>query len=83
MKLIIHPRIHKKHPELSDDDIKTAFNSIFKHIHRTSGECVGIGMDSRQRLVELVFRECEDSIIVYHALTPPTANVMRVLGMLR
>jgi hypothetical protein len=83
MKLYIHPRIHRKHPELSDDDIKTAFNSIFRHIHREAGECVGIGMDSKQRLVELVFKECEDSIIIYHALTPPTTKVMKTLGMVR
>ena len=82
-RLMIHPRIHDKHPELSDDDVKAAFNSIFKHIHRESGECVGVGMDRKQRLVELVFRECGDSIIVYHALTPPTQKVMKALGMIR
>lgn len=82
-RLMIHPRIRVKHPELGDDDVKAAFKSIFKHIHRTSGECVGVGMDSKQRLVELVFRECGEGIIVYHALTPPTHNVMKALGMIR
>lgn len=53
--------------------MRAAFNSIFRHIHRATGECVGAGVDGRQRLVELVLRECDDRIVVYHALTPPTS----------
>ncbi len=83
MKLYIHPRIHRRHPQLAEEDVKAAFNSIFKYIRRSSGECVGIGMDGKQRLVELVFRECEDCIVVYHALTPPTTKVMKALRMIR
>lgn len=83
MKLVVHPRIHSKHPELSDDDIRAAFNSIFKHIYRADGECVGVGMDNKRRLVELIFRACDDTIVIYHGFTPPTQKVMKELGMLR
>lgn len=84
MQLIIHPRIHREHPELSDEDVKTAFRGIFKHIHRQDGDLVGVGMDGKNRLVEMVARYTDDStVIVYHAFTPPTHNVMRELGMIR
>lgn len=83
MNLYIHPRIHRKHPELSDKDVEAAFNGIIRHVHRASGECVGVGVDSRGRLIELVFRECEDGIVVYHALTPPTNNIMKTFKMIR
>ena len=83
MQLIVHPRICKKHPELSDEDIKTAFNGIFRYIRRSDGDLVGVGADGRQRLIEMVARCNSDAIIVYHAFTPPTKNVMRELGMIR
>ncbi|NHM15428.1 hypothetical protein GMI69_01910 [Eggerthellaceae bacterium zg-887] len=83
MKLIVHPRIRAKHPELSEEDVRTAFNGMFKHVHRLDGDLVGVGMDGKRRLVEVVARCVDDTIIVYHAFTPPTQKVMRELGMLR
>jgi hypothetical protein len=83
MKLIVHPRIHEKHPELSDEDVKAAFRGIFKHIRRSDGDLVGVGMDGKRRLVEMVARCHDDAVIVCHAFTPPTQKVMRGIGMIR
>ncbi len=83
MRLIVHPRIHRIHPELSDEDVKTAFNGIFKHVHRLDGDLVGVGMDGKRRMVEMIARYDDDAVIVYHAFTPPTQKVMRELGMMR
>ena len=61
-----------------------AFRGMFKHIYRENGDLVGVGMDGKNRLVEMVARYADDGIvIVYHAFTPPTHNVMRELGMVR
>ncbi len=49
MRLTGHPRIHAKHPELSEEDALEAFGSIFKYVYRSTGECVGVGVAGKQR----------------------------------
>lgn len=52
--LIIHPRIHERHPEINDDDVKSAFCNIFAQVYRSkdgAGEYMAIGSDLNGRLL--------------------------------
>ena len=83
MEIYVHPRITQKHPQLSEEDIKVAFRNMFRHVRRDSGEYVGIGSDSRQRLIQMVFTIGPDVITVYHGFTPPTDKALAELRMKR
>ena len=76
MEIYVHPRIAQKHPQLSEEDIKVAFRNQFMCAQRPTGEYVGVGMDGRCRLVELVYALERKRANVFHALTPPTNKVL-------
>lgn len=84
--LIIHPRIHERHPEINDDDVKSAFCNIFAQVYRSKDgaeEYMAIGSDLNGRLLEMVYRlDSQGIAIVYHAFTPPTNKALRELGMI-
>lgn len=83
--LIIHPRIHERHPEISSADVKSAFNNIFAQAYRVekdAEEYMAIGSDLRGRLLEMVYRVNSDGMaIVYHAFTPPTKKALEELDL--
>ena len=83
--MIIHPRIHERHPEIFDEDVESAFNNVFAQAYRSKDgaeEYMAIGSDSNGRLLELVYRIDSDGIaIVYHAFTPPTKKALSEFGI--
>lgn len=81
----VHPRIHQRHPEVADDDVIAAMRGMIRYKHRESGEWVAVGLDGRNRLVELVYHYDEeaDYFLVFHGMTPPSGKTLRELGMER
>ena len=51
----VHPRISRRHPEVSEADVMAAMRSMIRYKQRESGEWIAVGTDSRSRLVELVY----------------------------
>lgn len=75
MRVYILPRVHKRHPELTDEDVLTAFHSIMIDARRDNETWVCIGLDSRGRNVEIVYKQIGEDVLIYHAMTPPTKKI--------
>ena len=46
---------------------------------RLTGEHIGVGMDGKGRLIELVYLVGKEGISIFHALTPPTNKLLAEL----
>ena len=69
----VHPRVHKRHPEIEDADVVWAWDGITEGVIRDIGEReVRIGFDSRGRELEMVGVLKDGEWFVYHAMTPPS-----------
>jgi len=83
--VVIHPRVIERHPELSEDDVREAWNGYVRMTRREGlDDCyVAIGFDSSGRAIEMVAVETiEGAWYVYHAMTPPTSKLLRELGLM-
>lgn len=83
-ELIIHPHAYKH--GLMEEDILTAWGDALYSKPRGWGmngfELVVIGFDAKGRLLELVGAYATDqSVLIYHAMTPPTKKTLRELGI--
>lgn len=81
----VHPRISRRHPEVTDSDVVAAMRGMVKYMQRPTGEWIAVGLDGRNRLVELVYQydEDDDFFFVFHGMTPPTGKTLRELGLER
>ena len=81
----VHPRISERHPEVADDDVVAAMRSMIRYKQRESGEWLAVGVDTKSRLVELVYvyDDEEDFFFVFHGMTPPSRNSFEELGLER
>ncbi|MDY6049741.1 MAG: hypothetical protein SPI77_04150 [Corynebacterium sp.] len=79
----VHSRIARRHPELTEEDVRAALKSTFSYRQRSSEEWIAIGLDGHHRLVELVYLYDEeaDYFFVFHAMTPPTQKMLKELGV--
>jgi hypothetical protein len=82
--LIVHPRIHERHPELEESDVAAAWNNALASMPRLDkdpNEYVAIGIDLRGRYVEMVAkRNAAGDWLIYHAKTPPTKKMKAELA---
>lgn len=84
--IIVHPRVHERHPDVDEDDVLAAWDNVLLSAPRDdgSGSWVSIGMDGRGRLLEMVSVHNDvGQWLVYHAMTPPTKKTMKELGATR
>lgn len=83
MNLIIHPRVCTRHPHLSEDDIKHAWqNSFYEAIRPDSPnfpEYLWIGRDAKGRDIEMVGTLTTQGVLIYHANTPLSARTKKEL----
>jgi len=81
----VHERVCRLHPELNNDDVHMAWKHIIRSFTRTwtdQRECVAVGVDGKGRLVEMIaIRSQDGSLLVYHAMTPPTKKVLKEMGL--
>lgn len=80
MEIYVLPRIHKRHPELTAEDVISAFRSTFIEAQRENGTWVCIGLDRNGRNVEMVYAQEGDGILIYRAMTPPTKKTRKELN---
>ena len=83
MEIYVLPRVHERHPELSTEDVIAAFRSVMVDARRDNGTWVCIGLDGRGRDVEMVYKQLGDSVLIYHAMTPPTKKTQNDISRLR
>lgn len=86
MAVFIHPRVHDRHPEITDDDARAAWKQAIRSAPRsdTPNMWVTVGTDWRGRLIELVARSnAEGDWLVFHAMTPPSSKTLTELGLRR
>ena len=73
-RLLIHPRVLKRHPQLTEEDVRFAwFNSYYEALRTNSvnfPEFLWIGRDKRGREIEMVGTQTNDGWLIYHANTP-------------
>lgn len=76
----VHPRVMRRHPDVSPEDVVSAFKSMFRYSQRDSGEWVGVGLDTKNRILELVYlySRVNETFFVYHAM-PVTRKTMQEL----
>jgi hypothetical protein len=83
MEVYVLNRVHQRHPELSNEDVLTAFHSVEVDARRDNGTWVCIGLDGKGRDVEIVYAIHEESVLIYHAMTPPTRKMINEIYRLR
>lgn len=79
----IHPRVMRRHPNVHANDVLVAMERMIRYKQRSSGEWIAIGLDDRNRPIELVYLydEDEDAFFVYHGMTPPSTRTYEELDM--
>ncbi|MEK0212197.1 hypothetical protein WM019_08755 [Bifidobacterium mongoliense] len=83
MRIQVLDRVHERHPELSEEDVVTAFRSIMTDAERIDGTWMAVGLDGHGRSVELLYKTIGTNVLVYHAFTPPTKKFIRQISQLR
>jgi predicted RecB family nuclease len=83
-KVTVHPRVHRRHPEISDNDAIQAWKNAIAIVNRTYNPpdfYAAAGMDSKGRLLELVGVEMENgSLMIFHAMKL-SAKMRKELGL--
>ena len=73
-ELVIHPRVLERHPQLSEEDVRTAWQNAYYEALRPDSpnfpEYLWIGLDGSGREIEMVGVPTERGWLVYHANTP-------------
>ena len=83
MEIYVMPREHERHPELSVEDVLAAFESVMTDARRDNGTWVCIGLDGRGRNVEMAYRQIDDRVLIYHAMTPPSKKITHEIDQAR
>lgn len=86
-EVIVHERVTRRHPELTEEDVRLAWKNAFVVQERREGVpndrvLIALGADARGRMLELIAAEQpEGSILVFHAMTPPSGKMLFELGV--
>lgn len=87
VKLVVHPRIFERHPELDEVSVMEAWENALlsaPRIDKNYDEYIVVGFDAKGRLLEMVGARGElGNWLIYHAMTPPSEKTYRELGIAR
>lgn len=84
--VIVHPRVHERHPDLDEKDVLSAWANMLLSARRDdgTGSWISVGMDDNGRLLEMVsVHNNAGQWLIYHAMTPPSKKTMKELGATR
>ncbi len=80
MKLLIHPRVVARHPQLSAADVIYAWEHRFYEGLRPDSEnfpeYLWLGCDASGRELEMVGTYAKEGLLIYHANTPPSRRTI-------
>ena len=83
--LVVHERVMRRHPELSEEDVRCAWRNAFvmqRRWYTNPSVIAAVGVDMHGRVVEMAgVEQADDSILIYHAYTPPTEKTIDELGL--
>ena len=85
MRVRVHPRVSRRHPEVATADAVEAFENTLRSRARDTRpvQWVGVGTDPSGRLLEYIAVEDEpDGWLVFHAM-PATKKVLIEVGLRR
>ena len=81
----VHPRVKKRHPEINDEDVVTAWNNFICRTTRVDtfdDNHIAVGFDATGRLLEMVAVQLPDNgWFVFHAMLA-TTKALRELGLI-
>ena len=84
-RIFVDDRIPLRHPETEKQDAIDAWTNCVRscpRLEKNPDEYLAIWVDNKGRFFEMVaIRDSSGDWLVYHALTPPTENALRELGM--
>ncbi|KAA8818867.1 hypothetical protein [Bifidobacterium vespertilionis] len=83
MKIIVHPRVHERHPDITDEDVYSAWIGCISQRNRAGAQgTIGAGYDLSGRLLEFIARHDPrtDEWLIYHAMKC-TKKTLRELGI--
>lgn len=85
-QVIAHSRIAKRHPDISEEDVRNAWSAalvIRSRAPRRPEEYASMGFDRKGRPLEMVGVRLEGGEwLVFHAKTPPTKKMLKELGLI-
>lgn len=85
MRVVVHPRVVARHPELTEADVLNAWFHCIRSAPRVGkkvNQYVAVGIDLKGRLIEIVgVRSIGGSWILFHAMRPPSKKTLRELGL--
>ena len=85
MRVRVHPRVSRRHPEVATADAVEAFENTLRSRARDTRpvQWVGVGTDASGRLLEYIAVEDEpDGWLAFHAM-PATKKVLIEVGLRR
>ena len=84
-RVVVHPRVGMCHPELSTEDVLTAWDNCLRSSSRSDcalEDYVAVGVDRKGRIIEMIAAlKPDDTWLIYHAFTPPSKKVLQELGL--
>ena len=84
MKIVVHPRVADKRPEIEPGDVLSAYAAPVASQPRLGTDppqYAGIGVDGKGRTLEWVGAEIGDGdLLIYHCM-PATTKMRRELGL--
>lgn len=82
--VIVHPRVTERHPDVTEEDVITAWSTALAMRRRNfdpPSHIAAAGADTKGRIIEMVGVELEDGgVLVYHAMRL-TAKMERELDL--
>lgn len=85
--VVVHPRVMRRHPNLSERDVLAAWKNAVDSTPRIGSDplqYIVLGFDAKGRLVEMVaIRLGVRQWLVFHAQTPPSDATYREFGFER
>lgn len=81
MRVRVHPRVPRRHPDITPEDVIEAFEGTLRSRARDTHpvQWVGVGTDGRGRLIEYIAIEDEpDGWLVFHAMLATTKVLIEV-----
>lgn len=86
--IVVLDRVTERHPNLSKADVRMAWRYAAVGVPRYRGrpfEYLAVGCDGKGRILEMTGRRdvWTGDWIIWHAMTPPSVQTLREIGMRR